>query len=126
MKILIVSVLCIVSLFANDETLKASPYQFVKITMGHGKPTFLEVGSEHCLGCIAMGKKLYLVKNEHQNYQMHYIDVEDDAQTASELQVSIIPTQIIYDKNAKEVYRHVGVLKDEELSGVFQKYGFSK
>lgn len=127
MKILVSVVLLFLTLFANNiQTLRPSPYQFVKITMGHNKPTFLEVGSDNCPGCIKMGKKLYQVKNIHPEYQLHYINIEGDRQTADELQVNIIPTQIIYDSHAKEIYRHVGVLEDRELYQVLQKYGFEK
>ncbi len=34
----------------------------------------------------------------------------------------MIPTQIIYDKEGKEVYRHIGALEAHELSKLFESY----
>jgi len=36
----------------------------------------------------------------------------------------MIPTQIIYDKNGEEVFRHTGKLNEIELDDIFEKYKF--
>jgi len=109
---------------ADEPMLKASPYEFVKTSIGKGKPYFLEIGSDSCHSCQIMGKMLYQVTQRHPEYQIHFIDVGKERQVAFDLLVRMIPTQIIYDKEGKEVYRHIGVLGGEELQKVLRDYHF--
>ena len=110
---------------ADEPMLKATPYVYVKSSIGKGKPYFLEIGSDSCRSCIIMGKLLYKVKQRHQGYQIAFINVQKERHVAQELQVRMIPTQIIYDKKGSEVYRHIGPLGTDELLGLFKKYGFA-
>ncbi len=109
---------------ADEPMLKETPYVYVKSSIGKGKPYFLEIGSDSCRSCIVMGKLLYKVKQKHSGYQIAYINVKKERHVAQELQVRMIPTQIIYDKSGSEVYRHIGPLGTQELLGLFTKYGF--
>lgn len=43
---------------------------------------------------------------------------------ARELEIRLIPTQIIYDKDGREVYRHIGVLSSDVLNNLFEVYKF--
>jgi thioredoxin 1 len=112
------------TLHAQESTISATPYNFVKINIGHGKPHLLELGAERCHSCQIMGKTLYKVKNEYPNYNISYINVSRERHVAMDLGVQMIPTQIVYDAKGKEVYRHVGKLSESELSEVFKKYQF--
>ncbi len=109
---------------ADEPMLKETPYIYVKSSIGKGKPYLLEIGSDSCRSCIIMGKLLYKVKQKHSRYQIAFINVKKERHVAQQLQVRMIPTQIIYDKSGTEVYRHIGPLETEELLGLFEKYGF--
>jgi len=111
-------------LIADEQMLKASPYKYVQMSIGKGKPFFLEVGSDHCYSCQIMGKMLYKVKQQHPAYNIHFINVQQERGAAYALQVRMIPTQIIYDKNGKEIYRHIGVLGGDTLRKLFHTYSF--
>ena len=111
-------------LIAEEHQLKASSYAKIRSEIGQGKPFLLEVGSESCHSCQVMGKVLYEVTQKHPKFDIHFIDVRKERQVAYTLKVQMIPTQIIYDKNGKEVYRHMGVLSVETLDELFAEHGF--
>ena len=109
---------------AEEQMLKESKYKYVKQSIGKGKPYFLELGSDSCHSCKVMGSMLYKVSQKHPEYNIHFINVKKDRQAASDLNIMMIPTQIIYDKGGKEVYRHIGVLSGNELNNLFKEYLF--
>jgi thioredoxin 1 len=110
--------------FAEEHMIKESPYQKVQQSIGKGKPYFLEVGSNSCRSCKIMGSMLHKITQEHPEYNIHFINVQKERDAASILNIMMIPTQIIYDKEGKEVYRHIGLLSEDELVQLFITYQF--
>ena len=104
--------------------LKESQYKYVAQSIGKGKPYFLEIGSDSCHSCKVMGGMLHKVTQEHPEYNIHFINVKKEREVARDLKVMMIPTQIIYDKSGKEVYRHIGVLSGNKLDNLFQIHLF--
>ncbi len=111
-------------LCADEPMLKETPYVYVKVSIGKGKPYFLEVGSESCRSCKEMGKLLYKVKQKYPTYNIVFINVKKERQAAYDLKIQMIPTQLIFDENGKEVYRHVGPLTTDALLALFKSYKF--
>ena len=109
---------------ADEPMLKESQYKYVAQSIGKGKPYFLEIGSDSCYSCQVMGRMLYKVVQKHPEYNIHFINVKKERDAAYTLQIRMIPTQIIYDKNGKEVYRHIGILSSGELRSLLQEYSF--
>jgi thioredoxin 1 len=126
MKYLVLLALAFFSLMASEEEqmLKATPYEFVKTSIGKGKPYFLEVGSEVCKSCKMMSKQLYKITQQNPSYNIHFINVRNDRKVANALKVRMIPSQIIYDKDGNEVYRHIGFIDSKELAELFKTYKF--
>lgn len=110
--------------FGEGHTLKESPYKQVQQNIGKGKPCFLEIGAESCHSCKVMGSRLYTITQKHPEYNIHFINVQKEREAASRLGIMMIPTQIIYDKEGKEVYRHMGLLSEDELRKLFITYLF--
>jgi len=104
--------------------LTQTPYAQAKTVLGKGKPAFFEVGSDTCKSCRKMGKKLYAIAQAHPEYLIKFINVKEEREAAIEMKIMMIPTQIIFDADGKEVYRHVGILEDDELNGLLSKYEF--
>lgn len=109
---------------ADEPMLKETAYVYVKSSIGKGKPHFVEVGSESCHSCKVMGKLLYKVKQKYPSYNINFVNVKKERQAAYELQIRMIPTQLIFDKEGKEVYRHVGALATDDLLELFKTYKF--
>ena len=109
---------------ADEPMLKESQFKYVKQSIGKGKPYFLEIGSDSCYSCQIMGRMLYKVVQKHPEYNIHFINVKKERNAAYSLQVRMIPTQIIYDKNGNEVYRHIGILSTNQVKSLVHKYSF--
>ena len=126
MKYLVVLVLLFggVNLFAKEGHLKETSFSIVKPLIGKGKVMFLEVGSDICIPCQKMGKLLYQVKQKHPKYPIYFINVRKGREAAEQLKVMMIPTQIIFDTNGDELYRHIGLLSKQEVDALFKKYKF--
>ena len=110
--------------YGEDHMLKESAYNKVIEDIGKGKPTFVEVGSDSCHSCKVMGRMLYETIQKYPEYNIYFINVKKERDAASALKIMMIPTQIIYDKDGKEVYRHIGLLSDEEMENLFITYQF--
>jgi thioredoxin 1 len=110
--------------FGEEYTLKESPYKEVQQHIGKGQPVFLEVGAESCRSCKVMGSMLYRVRQEHPEYPIYFVNVKKEREAASHLKIMMIPTQIIYDREGKERYRHIGRLSEDELRQLFITYQF--
>src|SRR5665648_379382 len=104
---------------ATDEPmLEATPYAEVKEQLGKGAPYFLEVGSDSCQSCQLMGRQLYILVKEDPKLNIKFINVHKEYDAAKALKISMIPTQIIFDANGTEVFRHVGVLGSDEIPAI--------
>ena len=111
---------------ADEPMLKETAYAYVKSSIGKGKPHFVEVGSESCHSCKVMGKLLYKVTRKYPSYNINFVNVKKERQAAYDLKIRMIPTQLIFDKDGKEVYRHVGVLATNDLLELFKTYKFDE
>ena len=126
MKFFIILLLALLTFntFADEAMLKETAYEYVKSSIGKGKPHFVEVGSESCHSCKVMGKLLYKVTQKYPSYNINFVNVKKERQAAYDLKIRMIPTQLIFDKDGKEVYRHVGVLATDDLLELFKTYKF--
>ena len=112
------------TLFAQEPTLRATPYKYVEDSIGKGKPHFVEFGSDSCYSCQVMGKELYKQKQKNPSFNIEFVDVKHERKAAYKFEIRMIPTQVIFDAKGKEVYRHIGLLQKEELNALFTKYNF--
>jgi thioredoxin 1 len=106
---------CTTLLMANEPMLQETPFAQVATHIGQGKPYFLEIGSDSCHSCQKMGRLLYKVKQQHPEYNIAFINVKKEREVAYRLGIRMIPTQIIYDRDGREIFRHIGLLAADEL-----------
>jgi thioredoxin 1 len=127
MRYFMLAIITLVSLNlqADEQMLKETLYKYVKQSIGHGKPHFVEVGSDSCHSCQIMGKTLYKVTKENPTYNINFVNVKKERMAAYDMGIRMIPTQIIYDKNGKEVFRHIGIIPKDELLKLFKTYKFN-
>jgi thioredoxin 1 len=52
-----------------------------------------------------------------------FLDVWKDPRPAQYFGIRAIPTQIFFDKNGKEVYRHLGYMSEEDIVKQFKSMG---
>lgn len=109
-------------LLAEDPMLEATPFSVVSQQIGKGKAVLVEVGSDRCRSCQIMGRLLYQVKRAHPTYPIYFVNVAKEREAAYRLGVQMIPTQIVFDARGHEAFRHVGILKPDELETVLKRY----
>jgi len=62
------------------------------------------------------------MQNKYQGRaSVFFIDVRENPEQAAKFGIRAIPTQVFYDKNGKEVYRHEGFLDQEPFAEMVDK-----
>lgn len=90
--------------------------------------TFLEFGSKGCIACKRMENVMNEIASKYQNkVKVVFINVllNENSYIKDYFGIVAIPTQILLDKEGKEVFRHTGFLSSEMLIREMNKYGLS-
>jgi thioredoxin 1 len=104
----------------EKSTFNALTFKEAKQKLGK-EPLVLEIGSSSCASCIKMKRIIDEVKAAHPTAPIYLIDVYEDIKVFKHFNLQAIPTQIAFDKNGKEVYRHVGILRKDALLAVIKR-----
>jgi thioredoxin 1 len=89
-----------------------------------GKITLIDLGAATCIPCKMMAPVLEKVKKRFSGKaEVIVIDIRYDRDQAQRFQLRAIPTQIFFDKEGKEVYRHLGFLDENAIVEQFTKMG---
>lgn len=89
-----------------------------------GMVTMIDLGAKKCIPCKMMAPILVKLEKAYQGKAaIVFIDVWENKEPAKRFGIRGIPTQIFFDKNGKEVYRHTGFLDEEAIIGQLTKMG---
>jgi thioredoxin 1 len=128
------------SLFALLAVVGALRFQSVRETSGTGMPesweaaevpvkgmvTMVDLGSDTCIPCKLMAPIMGKVEKKYRGKAaVILIDVRKNQEPIKRFGIRAIPTQIFFDKQGKEVYRHEGFMSEAEIDEVFQNMGVS-
>lgn len=83
--------------------------------IGKGKPVLLELGSHSCVPCKKMMPILDELSKEQTAFIVSFVDVWAAEGKGSQYNVELIPTQIFFDKDGVELFRHVGFYPKEDI-----------
>jgi thioredoxin 1 len=87
-----------------------------------GKVTLVDIGAASCIPCKMMAPILAELKQEYQGRaEVHFVDVRLDKKAIDRFKVKGIPSQVFYDRQGKEVYRHLGFMDKQAIVMVLQK-----
>lgn len=122
-QILIIALVAAAALFAM--TMSKPP---TKAPVAHPKPVgipqLIDLGSTMCIPCREMQPILESLESDYRDrVKVRFIDVEKEPEQATAFRVSMIPTQILLDKNGKEVWRHIGFIERKQIELQFVKAG---
>jgi len=81
-----------------------------------GRPTIAEFGAKTCASCREM--KVILDKVAQRSAgeaNVLIIDISEDWQASQEYGIQMMPTQVFFDVNGKEIARHIGKLSEAEV-----------
>lgn len=89
-----------------------------------GMVTMIDLGAKKCVPCKMMApilekmKKAYLGKAA-----IIFIDVWQDKNQARRFGIRAIPTQIFFDADGKEIFRHVGFMNEAQITAQLAQMG---
>lgn len=88
-------------------------------------PRLLDLGAGKCVPCKAMAPILDEMKETFSG-QLHveFIDVWENEGVGETYGIRMIPTQIFYDAEGKELYRHEGFYAREDMLKKWKELGF--
>jgi thioredoxin 1 len=91
-----------------------------------GMPTMVDLGANECIPCKMMVPVMEKVEKKYKGKAaIIFIDVWKDKAPAKRFGIRAIPTQIFFDKEGKEIYRHEGFMSEAEIDRIFKKMGVS-
>jgi len=84
-------------------------------------PKLIDLGAGKCIPCKMMAPILDELKREYAGkLNIVFIDVGENPSEVQQYEIRVIPTQIFYDANGKEFFRHEGFFSKEEILQTFQ------
>lgn len=87
-------------------------------------PRLLDLGAGKCIPCKMMAPILQELKKENKGrLDVVFIDVWEDSAPAEKYAVSTIPTQIFFDTEGRELFRHEGFFSKEEILAKWKEFG---
>ncbi len=87
-------------------------------------PRLLDLGADKCIPCKAMAPILEDLKKEYAGrMDVEFIDVWKNQGAGKEHGVEMIPTQIFFDAEGKELFRHTGFFGKEDILGKWKELG---
>ena len=96
------------------------------IVLTSGRVTMIDLGAEECAPCKMMVPILEELKKEYEGKaDIIFIDVWKDPGQAKKFGVRAIPTQIFFDAEGKEFYRHTGFMDKKRILDILSRLGVS-
>jgi thioredoxin 1 len=89
-----------------------------------GMVTMIDLGADSCVPCKMMAPILVELEKEYQGKAaIVFLDVWKDKSPAKRFGIRAIPTQIFFDKDGNEVYRHVGFMSKDDIVAQLKRMG---
>lgn len=89
-----------------------------------GKVTMIDIGAKKCVPCKMMAPIIEELEKEYKGRAaIVFIDVWENPNAGAKYDIKLIPTQIFYDANGKEVSRHEGFYEKASIIAELTKLG---
>jgi len=87
-------------------------------------PKLIDLGADKCIPCKMMAPILEELKRDYLGkMDVQFIDVWKNPDAGKQYGIEVIPTQIFYDANGKELFRHQGFFGKEDILGKWKELG---
>ena len=116
------ALLATLSLSLTAAELQPHPYALVLQEIGKGQIVMIEAGSTKCRACKEMGELLYREKQINPERKIFFVDVGRERDAARAMKIRMIPTQIVYDDQGREIDRHIGGFTTDGLKRFLAKH----
>ena len=89
-----------------------------------GMVTMIDLGAKKCIPCKMMAPIMEKMEKVYKGKAViAFIDVWEHREPVSRFGIRSIPTQIFFDKNGQEIYRHEGFLGEKDIVTILEKMG---
>jgi thioredoxin 1 len=88
-------------------------------------PRLVDLGSDRCQSCKAMVPVLEALTSEYdRRMDVVFVDVWREPEEADRYDIQLIPTQIFFDSDGKELFRHQGFFSKKDILVAWEDLGF--
>jgi len=90
-------------------------------------PKLMDLGAQKCAACKKMAPILVELAHEYRDvFAVEFVDVwqKENRARAREHEVRMIPTQIFFDAEGKELWRHAGFISKMDILRKWRKLGY--
>ncbi len=92
----------------------------------HPLPKLIDFGSGQCATCKMMDVVLDELAQEYNGkLKIQFVDARENTKLAEQHTVRMIPTQIFFDAQGKELFRHEGFISKEDILKKWAELGVS-
>jgi len=89
-----------------------------------GTVTMVDLGAKACVPCKMMAPIMEKMEKKYAGKAViHFFDVWKDNEPATRFKIRVIPTQIFFNMEAKEVYRHEGFMSEADIVSQLSRMG---
>jgi len=89
-----------------------------------GKVTMVDIGAKKCIPCKMMAPIMEELEKEYEDKAaIVFIDVWENPGAGDKYGIQLIPTQIFYDADGKEMSRHEGFMEKAAIVAELQRLG---
>lgn len=112
---IVLLVLAVAAIFAVRNQRKTEPAAVTQQPTA-SVPRLLDLGAGKCIPCKMMAPILDEMKETYKGkLNVEFIDVWENEQAGSEYGIRMIPTQIFFDAQGKELFRHEGFFSRDDI-----------
>ncbi|MFH1476626.1 MAG: thioredoxin family protein [Verrucomicrobiota bacterium] len=87
-------------------------------------PRLVDLGAHSCIPCKMMAPLLEELKKEYAGvFKTEFIDVWKDPEPGRKYGIRVIPTQIFFDAEGRELFRHEGFFGKEDILAKWKELG---
>lgn len=88
-------------------------------------PMLLDLGADKCVPCKAMAPIIEEMRETFAGrLNVEFIDVWKNRDAASQYSIQVIPTQIFFDADGGELFRHQGFFSREDMLAKWRELGY--
>ncbi len=112
-------------ILVSCENKNEAPKAIAKVST-NAKVRFVELGSVNCVPCKQMKIVTEKITAKYKDQlAFEFIDVNKDKDAVDKYKIQLIPTQIFYNSQNKEIFRHTGFYPEEKIDSLLQANGLT-
>ena len=116
MKVLLTVLALVLTVAVAHAELPSASESVATQALASGSPTVIDLGARTCIPCKQMAPILEELAGTYRGKaNVLFVDVREDRTAADRFGIQMIPTQIYFDANGKEVKRVIGGADRDDL-----------